>query len=105
MNARLTIPHTNQTTIGYLPLWDTTPTDYSTVYIIMQILIRIIDHLEQKNTVITFDQAMYKIGKELQWMRPDEFKHTVIRMGGFHILMNFMGAIGKCVTALEPGKS
>lgn len=51
--------------------------------------------LNQKHTVITFDLAIYMKAKEIQWRRPEEFKNTVIRMGGFHIALNFLAVIGK----------
>ena len=38
---------------------------------------------------------MYIKAKEIQWRRPDEFSNTIIRMGGFHIALNFMAVIGK----------
>ena len=53
--------------------------------------------LGQDYSVITFDQAIYKTAKEIQWKRPDEFDSMVIRLGGFHILMNYLGTIGKMV--------
>ena len=33
--------------------------------------------------------------KELQWRRPKEFSDTVIRMGGFHIALNYLAVLGK----------
>ena len=33
--------------------------------------------------------------KEIQWRHADEFKDTVIRMGGFHIALNYLAVIGK----------
>ena len=53
------------------------------------------DVLHQKHSVITFDLAIYMKAKEIQWRRPEEFKNTVIRMGGFHIALNFLSVIGK----------
>ena len=51
--------------------------------------------LAQTNSVITFDLAIYMKAKELQWRFVDEFKETVIRMGGFHIALNNLAVIGK----------
>jgi len=53
--------------------------------------------LKQKHSVIAFDEAIYKIAKEIQWNKPTEFSNTIIRMGGFHILMNYMAALGAVV--------
>ena len=51
--------------------------------------------LQQKHSVLTFDEAIYYKAKEIQWHCQDEFKKTVIRFGGFHTAMTFMAVIGK----------
>ena len=51
--------------------------------------------LQQKHTILTFDEAIYCKAKEIQWRCQDEFKETVIRLGGFHTAMTFMSVIGK----------
>ena len=51
--------------------------------------------LQQKHTVLTFDEAIYCKAKVIQWQCKDEFKDTVIRLGGFHTAMTFMSVIGK----------
>lgn len=33
--------------------------------------------------------------KEIQWHFPEEFDGMVIRMGGFHIALNYLAVIGK----------
>ena len=33
--------------------------------------------------------------KEIQWRYPNEFKNLTIRIGGFHIALNFLSVIGK----------
>ena len=37
------------------------------------------------------------VPREIQWKRSSEFEKMVIRLGGFHILMNYLGTIGKMV--------
>ena len=49
----------------------------------------------QADTVITFDLAIYSKAKEIQWRFPDEFSVVVVRMGGFHIALNFLSLLGK----------
>ena len=51
--------------------------------------------LNQETTVITVDAAIYMKAKEIQWRMPDKFKDIIIRMGGFHMALNFMAVIGK----------
>ena len=33
--------------------------------------------------------------KEIQWHHLEEFDDTIIRMGGFHIALNYLAVIGK----------
>ena len=49
----------------------------------------------QQDAVITFDLAIYMKAKQIQWKASPEFENTVIRMGGFHIAINFLSVIGK----------
>ena len=71
------------------------PTEYSTVYTAMKNVQAMMDVLHQKHSVITFNLAIYMKAKEIQWRRPEEFNNAVIRMGGFHIALNFLSVIGK----------
>ena len=45
--------------------------------------------------VITFDLAIYIKAKQIELKFPGEFKNTVIRMGGFHIALNYLSLLGK----------
>lgn len=47
----------------------------------------------QDHCIITCDQAIYEIVLALQKKNPDKYGNAIIRMGGFHIEMNFLGAI------------
>lgn len=49
----------------------------------------------QADTVITFDFAIYSKAKEIQWRFPDKFSNVLVRMGGFHIALNFLSLLGK----------
>lgn len=51
--------------------------------------------LGQSYSVIMFDLAIYMKAKENQWRFPEEFKDMIIRMGGFHITLNYLAVIGK----------
>ena len=53
------------------------------------------NHLGQKTTVLTFDQAIYFKAKEIQWDKKDEFNDFILRLGGFHMLTSYMAAVGK----------
>ena len=45
--------------------------------------------------MVTFDLLIYMKAKQIQWRYPEEFANVIIRMGGFHIALNFLGLIGK----------
>ena len=81
--------------IGYCPMLPANSVEYSTIYMVMTILQKQMESLSQENSVITFDENIYAKAKEIQWRRPDEFKKLIIRMGGFHIALNFLSVIGK----------
>lgn len=51
--------------------------------------------LGQRDTVITFDLAIYAKAKQIQMKFPEEFSDIVIRLGGFHIALNFLSLLGK----------
>lgn len=74
-------------------------TDLSIVYTVPVELKRMMEVIGQQHSVITFHQAIYRVAKEIQWNRPEEFENTVIRLGGFHMLTNYMGALGTMTTS------
>ena len=53
------------------------------------------ESLEQSTSVVTFDLVIYSKVKEIQWRYPEDFKNLVIRMGRFHVALNFLAVIGK----------
>ena len=70
-------------------------TELSTVYTVMKHAQTICASLGQLDTVITFDLAIYAKAKQIQMKFPEEFSNTVIRLGGFHIALNFLSLLGK----------
>ena len=80
--------------VGYCPMLNYRSTDPSTIYTVMDYIQTVTNKLGQPYTVLTFDLALYKIAKEVQWARPIEFEHTYIKMGGFHIMVNYLSALG-----------
>lgn len=51
--------------------------------------------LNQKDVVITFDQQIHLKAKQIMWKYPDEVSYTLIRLGGYHIALNFLAVLGK----------
>ena len=50
--------------------------------------------MNKRSTIITCDQAIYDIVKGITKKHPDKYKSLVVRLGGFHIIENFLGAVG-----------
>ena len=84
-----------KTTIGYCPMINSSPTDFSTVYKVMKNLQQMMESLGQRESVITFDLAIYVKVKEIQWRRLDEFGDMVVQINGFHIILNYLSLLGK----------
>ncbi len=94
-NALICQSNPSRTQVGYCPMIAGSPTEFSTVYTVMEQAQKVTKSLGQKDCVITFDLAIYTKAKELQWRYPDEFSDVVIRLGGFHIALNYLAVIGK----------
>ena len=65
------------------------------MYTVMKTIQDISAILGQTKSVVTFNLTIYTKAKEIQWRRPDEFKHLVIRMGGFQIALHYLSVVGK----------
>lgn len=81
--------------IIFLPFIRAPPTDYSTV---LTSLIKASSHSAahgQKTTFVTFDQPLFIKARDIveSGMYP-EVSCVVVRLGGFHLLLSFMGCIG-----------
>lgn len=50
--------------------------------------------LDQKTSFVTFDQPLYIKARELLANNQVYMKGVVVRLGGFHMLMSFLGSIG-----------
>ena len=83
------------TSIGYCPMIEGASTEFSTIYTVLKHAQAISSTVDQEDTVITFDLAMYVKATQLQWRFPNEFSDPVIRLGGFHIALNYLALLGK----------
>ena len=83
-----------QTVIGYGPFFPESPTKPDVVEASVEYCISATKKLGQQHCILTCDQAIYEIILGLQKKKPDKYKHLILRMGGFHIANNFLGAIG-----------
>ena len=76
------------------------PAEYDTILTSMLQVKRLSEASGQTFTVLTFDQQLYRYAVEIQWACPDLFPPSsfLIRLGGMHMLMSFIGAIGNLMT-------
>lgn len=70
------------------------PTSHNVVYTAIVNINKIMDGIGQYPTIITCDEAVYALAKEVLWS-VKELDSVVLRMGGFHRTKNFLGVIGK----------
>ncbi len=84
-----------ETIIGYCPMMQANSIEFCTIFTIMKQAQAMTESLGQASTVITFDLAIYIKAKQIQWKHPEEFSNTVIRLGGFHIALNYLSLLGK----------
>lgn len=92
-----------RTVIGYGPFTPEPPTNPDIVMKGIDYCMSVSKYLSVDYCVLTCDQAIYEIALALQKKYPDKYQKLILRMGGFHILMNFFGAIGRLMegTGLE----
>lgn len=87
--------HTGPASVMFLPMIDLDPNDLSCIY---STLVFVSSHAKRYNCtpVITFDQPLWwKANVILENERDSaDLKGMIIRLGGFHILMSFLGCIG-----------
>ena len=94
-NSMLYPEHPPACNIRYCPIIEGCSGEFSTIYTVMKHAQKICSNLGQAGTVITFDLAIYMKAKQIQMKFPDEFSDTVIRLGEFHIALNYLSLLGK----------
>lgn len=84
----------NSTLISYGPIFPESPTQVAVVDSSLEYCMKVSKKLGQVHTVITSDQAIYEIALALRTKHPDKYPNLILRMGGFHLVVNFMGSVG-----------
>ena len=86
------MPRTSST---LLPLLEESINLVTMVRHCMNLLINLTNHLNPGQvTVVTADQPVYALGKQVQWRFPETYKNTLRMLGPLHIEMAFLSAIG-----------
>lgn len=86
----------DQTKIQLLPFIIAPPSDYNTVYTSLMMAVEKSKELQIQTTFVTFDQPLYMTAVDIVLSaEPDsELSNVIIRLGGFHLVMSFLGCIG-----------
>lgn len=79
-----------------IPFINHDPSNLSTIYTSLLEAARDCKEHKQNTCFVTFDQPLFsKASKIVALSEPDgELQSVVVRLGGFHLLMSFMGAVG-----------
>lgn len=78
-----------------LPFINSPPTRYDTIFSALRVASEKCILQDQKTCFVTFDQPLYLKAKDILASCDDpELKSVVLRLGGFHLLMPFMGSVG-----------
>lgn len=84
-----------KSTVTYLPMIDLNPSDMTCVYSTLQYVSKLA-YQHNRTPIITFDQPLY--WKAFTIISNDnedsDLKSMVLRLGGFHLEMSYLGAIG-----------
>ena len=83
-----------KTTIAYGPLFPQSPTKPDVVQASLDYFMSLTQRLNQRSTIVTCDQAIYDIVKGIIKKNPVKYESLIVRLGGFHIIENFLGAVG-----------
>ena len=81
--------------VGYCQLIDASPTELSTVYILLRKSAEMALQMGLDNTVVVLDQAIYAKALDVIWKQKEEFRSVVLCMGNFHIAYVFLSVLGK----------
>lgn len=85
--------------VSVLPFVDNSPTSMDTIYTVLAYSRDQCIKLKQKKIFVTFDQSLYIKAREIvarysDSSRQDNLCNVYVRLGGFHLQMSFMSAIG-----------
>lgn len=88
--------YSEKTKVIPLPFINAPPSDYDTVYTALKYAAMLCDEMKQHCPIVTFDQPLYLKSREIVAASPPDstVSKCVVRLGGFHLLMSFLGSIG-----------
>ena len=83
-----------KTKVVYLPLIDKPPAHAATMMTAMVKSKQISEAANQRSTILTLDQQLYRVALHVLWENQAKFHNFYLRLGGMHLLMSYCGGIG-----------
>lgn len=81
--------------INTMSFINASPSDYNTIYTTLLCAVAECEKVRPTTCFITFDQPLYQKARDIISSTSDpRLQSVVVRLGGFHLLMSFLGAIG-----------
>jgi hypothetical protein len=77
------------------PLIDYPPSHPDTMLTSLNFMEKVVKQHKQKYIFVAVDMQLYKVALKIKWSQPVRWKHLIVRPGGMHVLMSFIGSIGK----------
>ena len=91
--------HPGQASVVFLPMIDLNPSDLTCIYSTLHF---VCDHARRYNVtpILTFDQPLWWKALTIVQSEPvnSKLRSVILRLGGFHTLMSFLGCIGHLMT-------
>ena len=84
----------NKTGIIYTPFLDMIPAEPDMMKTAMVEAQRLTSLTGQEWTIFTNDQQPYQVAVNIVWAEQNTFSMFVPRLGGMHMIMSFVGAVG-----------
>ena len=76
-------------------------TETATVQHVLKLSQEASGEVGQPYTIVPFDLAVAKKAYALVWQNQQDFQNVIVRMGGFHLMCVYMGALGKSFRGFE----
>jgi len=84
--------------IIFLPFVDLPAHSYDAISTVLHFAVTKSNESNQKTTFVTFDLPLYMKAKDIVHTHGKELSNVIVRLGGFHLLMSFLGCIGYLMT-------
>ena len=81
--------------MSYLPFLHEAPNNHATVDKSLRTFMATSKAVGCDDTVVTQNLFIYQLAQGVKSKYPDDFKNVILRMGGFHFLLNYLKAVGK----------